>query len=248
MAIRSNSMQDSQSNSLDSPPPSPASVLLDLAGPGPLHARLASGLRSAIARRAAAAGLGAAAEPHARRRTRVLPVGGDPGVRGAGDRRVPGGADRLRHLVTPDGRRGPWPGRDRRQAGIAGSRHRHGTRAARSPAVSDRAVGRGRSAPPPPPPAGAPPTSAFPIPGHPVLREALAGYLARVRGAALAHGDLTVLRQCHRRHRPHLPCACPRGHDSGRGGGPRMAAGQGGGGGRRADGRPRSRRRAGTAR
>src|SRR5579863_10047408 len=47
-------MQDSQSNSLDSQPRSPASVLLDLADPspparpGPLHARLAGALRSAV--------------------------------------------------------------------------------------------------------------------------------------------------------------------------------------------------------
>ena len=243
-------MRDSQSDSQpDHQPDSPASVLLDLNGPGPLHARLAGALRSAIRD-------GRLRQDSALPPSRVLAA--ELGcsrwvVTQAYAELVTAAcwrpAHRLRHLGTPAGRgrSRQRPGRYRCQAGTAaGSQHRHGTGAARSAAVPRRAVGRGR-----------PLRRRGPDHGRP--RVSRSG-----RPPAAARGTCRVprpgarrrrrprrpdrLRQRHRRHRADLPRACAREDHRGRGRGSRLAAGQGGGGGRRADGRPYPRRPAGTAR
>jgi GntR family transcriptional regulator/MocR family aminotransferase len=183
-------MRDSRSNSLDSRPHSPASVLLDLAGPGPLHARLAGALRSAIRdgrlrpdsvlppSRTLAAELGCS-------RWVVTQAYAELVTAGYLETRA-GSGTWVRPLAGEDG-------------GPAGTATRQASRAAgidMSPGLPDlrlfpvaRWAGAIRSA------AGGLSTAdlGYRDPaGHLALREALAEYLARVRGAALAPGDLTV--------------------------------------------------------
>jgi GntR family transcriptional regulator/MocR family aminotransferase len=165
-------------------------VLLDLAGPGPLHARLAAALRSAIRdgrlrpdsalppSRTLAAELGCSRWVVTQAYAELVTAG---------------------YLETRTGS-GTWV---RPQAGEDGGRTATATR------PSSRAAGIDMAP-------GLPDLRLFPIArwagairsaasglstadlgyrdpaGHPVLREALAGYLARVRGAAVPPGDLTV--------------------------------------------------------
>jgi GntR family transcriptional regulator/MocR family aminotransferase len=176
-------MQDSQSNS-------PPSLLLDLAGPGPLHARLAGALRSAIRdgrlrpdfalppSRTLAAELGCSRWVVTQAYSELMTAG---------------------YLETRTGS-GTWV---RPLAGADDSRTRTAARQPPPAASIDMAP-------------GLPDLRLFPVTrwagairaaagglstadlgyrdpaGHPVLREALAEYLARVRGAALPPGDLTV--------------------------------------------------------
>src|SRR3984957_1502185 len=183
-------MRDSQSNSPDPHPHSPASVLLDLAGTGPLHARLAGALRSAIRdrwlrpdsvlppSRALAAELGCSRWVVTQAYAELVTAG---------------------YLETRTGS-GTWvrplPGEDGVRAGTA---TRQASRAASidmAPGLPDlRLFPVARWAGPTrPAPVGLSTADlGYRDPaGHPVLREALAEYLARVRGAALAPGDLTV--------------------------------------------------------
>jgi GntR family transcriptional regulator/MocR family aminotransferase len=176
-------MRDFQANS-------PSSLLLDLAGPGPLHARLAGALRSAIRdgrlrpdsalppSRTLAAELGCSRwvvtqayselttagflQARAGSGTRVRPLPGDDGGRtGTAVRRAPREASIDMAPGLPDLRLFPMT----RWAGAI--------RAAAG-GLSTADLGYRDPA------------------GHPVLREVLAEYLARVRGAALAPGDLTI--------------------------------------------------------
>ena len=195
-------MRDSQSNSPDSLSTSPASVLLDLADPspsgrpGPLHARLAGALRSAIRdgrlrpdsalppSRALAAELGCSRWVVTQAYAELVTAGYLEARTGSGTRVRPlasGDAIRLGNAIRP--------GAVTRPASPAASLDM-------APGLPDlrlfpvarwagaiRAAAAGLSAA----------DLGYRDPaGHPVLREALAEYLARVRGAAVAPGDLTV--------------------------------------------------------
>lgn len=169
-------MHDYQSN-LDS------SVPLDLGpdGPGPLYERLARALREAMRCSRLPRRQLAAAEPHPGGRPRVLALGGNRGVRAARHGELRTGEDRLgypcpraRHHACP----APGPAACQRTGDRA---DRHGAWPAGPAGIPGRPLGgRGpldrrysvHSRPRIPDPAG-----------HQALREALAEYLTRAKGA-----------------------------------------------------------------
>jgi GntR family transcriptional regulator/MocR family aminotransferase len=200
-------MRESQSNS-------PSSLLLDLDGPGPLHARLAGALRSAIRdgrlrpdsalppSRVLAAELGCS-------RWVVTQAYAELAIAGYLETRT-GSGTWVRPLDGRSGQAGPAPlPASRASASRAPARRAPASRAptARVPTVREPGIDM---AP------GLPDLRLFPVArwaaairsaaaglttadlgypdpaGHRVLREAVAEYLARVRGADLGPGDLTI--------------------------------------------------------
>ena len=209
-------MREFQSNS-------PSSLLLDLGGPGPLHARLAGALRSAI-RDGRLRSQAALPPSRALAAERVFPVGGDPGVRGAGDpgylETRTGSGTRVRAL---GGSGSGGQAKAGTGAGGAESQHRHGTRPARPAAVPCRTVDRSGPRCRRRPDHRRPWVSRSGRPSR--AARGTSRYLARARGAERRPGDLTVCggatdgiaRICRALARP--------GRYHGRGGRSRLAAG-----------------------